>query len=223
MKTIKRKLSVLTLFQFIQIFTSYFYFSPKLIFRFIVLLPPNILKILSPRFAHALIANAFLTFGNVEKGIEMCLIASRYPPSTKYATSMLLDAYRYSNRIEDVWILIRLYLSPKYIHLPEFESAMEWAFWNFSHNDYRVFLQLLKLNIENVQNVENSQFVLNRYVPSFSRNLGHLAAMHLYCKYYETQLPRRIIVILKGVADNNYYLSLFVFISIVIIIIMIGH
>ena len=205
MKSLKYKLSVITLFQFIKVFEAYFYFSPKFFFRLIVLMPPAVLKQLFPQFTHALIANAFLTFGKSGRGIEMCLIASRFPPSTRYATSMLLDANNNLNKVEEVWNLIRLYLSPEYIPLPEFESVVAWAFWNLSHKDYRIFLQLLKLSIENVN---DSELVPQRFLPNFSRNLGHLAAMYLYCKYYETQLPVRKIVILKGVADNKYYLSL---------------
>jgi hypothetical protein len=119
MKSLKYKLSVITLFQFIKVFEAYFYFSPKYFFRLIVLLPPAVLKQLFPKFTHALIANAFLTFGKSGRGIEMCLIASRFPPSTRYATSMLLDAHNNLNKVEEVWNLIRLYLSPEYIPLPE--------------------------------------------------------------------------------------------------------
>lgn len=168
------------------------------------MLPIKILILCFPKFSHALIANYFLSKGKFHKFSFVIKSAQNYDSSRKYAVSMHLDALRDQNLLDEIEAQVYSAFNSESINDGTFEAVVSWSFWNLSHRNFERFLVNLKKFLES--NI-NSSFELERYLPDFSKNLGHLACLYLYDNFYRGQ-DKREIFIKDGVAANNYYLSM---------------
>lgn len=168
------------------------------------IMPTKLLILCSPKFSHALIANYFLSRAKFDK-FEIAVESSQeYSFSRKYSVSMRLDALRDQYLFEEIDDLLNSVFRGSAIDDGSFEAVISWSFWNLSHRNLEKFLLNLKTFLESDF---DSSFDLQRYLPDFSRNLGHLACLYMYENFYREH-DNREIFIKNNVAANKCYLDL---------------
>lgn len=168
--------------------------------------PTKLLIIFFPKFSHALIANYFLSKAKFDKFKTAVESSQEYTSSRKYSVSMRLDALRDQNLLEEIDELLYSVFKDSAIDDGSFEAVISWSFWNLSHRKLEEFLLKLKTFLETDS---DSSFELQRYLPDFSRNLGHLACLYMYENFYRC-FDNREIFIKNNVAANKYYLNLLI-------------
>jgi len=168
--------------------------------------PTKLLIICFPKFSHALIANYFLSKAKFDKFKIAVESSQEYILSRKYSVSMRLDALRDQNLFEEIDQLLYSVFRGSAIDDGSFEAVISWSFWNLSHRNLEQFLLKLKTFLESDF---DSSFELQRYLPDFSRNLGHLACLYMYENFYRGY-DNREIFIKNNVAANKYYLDLLI-------------
>ena len=166
--------------------------------------PIKLLILCSPKFSHALIANYFLSRAKFNKFKTAVESSQEYSSSRKYSVSMRLDALRDQNLFEEIDEFLNSVFRGNAIDDGRFEAVLSWSFWNLSHRNLEKFLLKLKTFLESDF---DSSFDLQRYLPDFSRNLGHLACLYMYENFYRGH-DNREIFIKNNVAANKYYLDL---------------
>ena len=168
--------------------------------------PLKITLSIFPKFTHALIANYYLATKQFHKFECVVVSAQKYSLSSKYAFSMYLDSLRDQSKYEEIDNEIKNAFDDSSINNGKFDAAVSWGFWNLSHKKFEYMLQDLKNFLEGEL---NSHFGLNRFLPDFSRNLGHLSCLYLYENFYRGQ-DNREIYIENGYAANKYYLEMLI-------------
>ena len=168
--------------------------------------PLKITLSIFPKFTHALIANYYLATKQFHKFECVVVSAQKYSLSSKYAFSMYLDSLRDQSKYEEIDNEIKNAFDDSSINNGKFDAAISWGFWNLSHKKFEYMLQDLKNFLEGEL---NSHFGLNRFLPDFSRNLGHLSCLYLYENFYRGQ-DNREIYIENGYAANKYYLEMLI-------------
>jgi putative glycosyltransferase (TIGR04372 family) len=197
--------SVISLLPFNAIERKNRVLSKLLIYIFNVL-PAEFLILIFPKFFHALIANYFLSVGEFRKFHYFIKSSQEYRPSHKFSFSMRLDALRDQCLFDDIDELIESVFNAESINDGSFDAVISWCFWNLSHIKLEHFLTNLKRFLESDL---DSSFELVRYLPDFSRNLGHLSCLYLYENYYRSQAGREIFIKNEG-AVNKYYLDMLI-------------
>ena len=170
------------------------------------LFPLKLTVSIFPKFTHALIANYYVATKQFYKFEYVVASAQEYKLSSKYAFSMHLDALRDQSKYEEIDNEIKNAFDNSSINSGKFDATVSWGFWNLSHKKFGEMLQNLKNFLEADL---NSHFGLKRFLPDFSRNLGHLSCLYLYENFYREQENREI-YIENGCAANKYYLEMLI-------------
>ena len=163
----------------------------RLLVIILCLLPVKLIVMMFPKFTHALIANYFLATKQFHKFHYVITYAQKYKLSSKYAFSMHLDALRDQSKFGEIDAEIKGAFDISSISSGKFDAAVSWGFWNLSHRKFEELLQNLKNFLEEDC---NSHFELKRFLPDFSRNLGHLSCLYLYENFYREQENREIYI-----------------------------
>lgn len=171
---------------------------------FLKLTPPRLLVQYIPKNFHALFANYYLKNLKYEKYEMLSKSSITFKPSTKFTFSMNLDYLQSMGKYDEIDYQIQCALTLNGIQNGTFEACLGWAFWNYSHSDYNLFLKKIAIFL---LEFDLNKFNNSRYLPEHSQNLGHLSCLFLYTKFYENHSERKI-HLLKNKADNKFYLDL---------------
>jgi putative glycosyltransferase (TIGR04372 family) len=167
--------------------------------------PLKVINFITPKYLSALLANTYMYFEMYEKSQKVLSKALRCPYSFEYALSMKFDIERELFGFQNAQKMVEKFVCQKYFGSRELDAAIAWSFWNFSHKRFGNLLAILKDQNNELNSFDN---LSDRYLPDFSKNLGHLSCLYLYLNYYSFKNDSRKINIFAGKADNEYYLKL---------------
>jgi putative glycosyltransferase (TIGR04372 family) len=165
-----------------------------------------ILKI-APRSLHALVSNTCLFFGLTKDSRYFASSAINVDATQRYAVSLFLESFQQENDQTEIDTFIDSTLDGTRIDVRRIDAILSWAFWNVSHKQFGSLLNRVMRRVENLDC--GTQFHFHtRYLPDYSRNLGHLTSLFLYLRFYEQQNARREVNLIAGRADNSFLLEL---------------
>jgi putative glycosyltransferase (TIGR04372 family) len=170
-------------------------------------LPLKLMDLIVPKSFMALLSNSYLYYKIYDKSIYFSLKAIKNKITSRYAISLLLDAYRDQNLDTEIREFMNKSLNVKQFDSSEIDAILAWAFFNLPYHEFNQLLEKVK-EVYFETSKPQDVFSENRFLPDYSRNLGHLTSMYLYAQYYQSVGSNRRINIIKNRADNKFYLGL---------------
>jgi hypothetical protein len=169
--------------------------------------PIKLVNLIVPKSFNALLSNSYLYYKIYDKSIYFSLKAINHDVTSRYAVSLLLDAFRDQNFDVKIEEFIDNCLRIESFDSKKVDSILAWAFFNMPYGNFNQLLEKVKNIYAETANPQEV-FSNNRFLPDYSRNLGHLTSMYLYGQYYQSIGSKRHINIIKDKADNKFYLEL---------------
>ena len=169
--------------------------------------PVKLVNIVVPKSLNALLANSYLYYKIYDRSVYFSLKAINNQITSRYAVSLLLDAYRDQGFDLKIDKYINDCLRIDNFDSKRIDSILAWAFFNMPFRNFNQLLEKVKSVYAKTVDFQEV-FSDNRFLPDYSRNLGHLTSMYLYGQYYQSIGSNRSLNIIRNKADNEFYLEL---------------